>query len=513
MTVSKNYHSLTISNSHRKGFRMRLVIVLALCAVLPLIIEPLPNHTDAGAGASNRLAVNAIAHDSLTTVARTIADAYLGTLSRTLWSEDLSSWLATSGYHGVVDSFQGSDEMRKEFDDYCFMTSLKQDNCRVNYYFLDDGVYTDPRALLQQVTIVDRRTNPTGGLGSKVWDLISDSLTRRFGSPSAVPKASMLGPFDLGPVPYRKTAQFWQDRWRQVVLCEYFDFKEGGRVNFTMLLSRQLALDSLLHHKQNVEGHYDGQWGLNSIRSEICDSIRPMNTPMKKLCGTAPSMERRLADLIECGEFVASAGRTSDSVHLPLYRMALYAFGKTYSPHGNGDGSGPFRDVDTLRRYGIVFGWDPLGGGWGCSDAPVKAICSEYPDSHWGQLAFLILQTSGWCLDQMCNANNGPVVVSKGEEFLRRFPSTGFAPVVLLTIAKGYETNWNVSTCNKESSPYMYDPDLRNDESSRQKSIAVYERILKEYPSSLEARVAKVRLPRLKLGINTGTRDYMFIYD
>ena len=59
----------------------------------------------------------------------------------------------------------------------------------------------------------------------------------------------------------------------------------------------------------------------------------------------------------------------------------------------------------------------------------------------------------------------------------------------------------------------MYDPARRNDESSRQRAIEVYERIIVEYPDSPEAGIAKIRLPRLKLGVNTGTRDYMFIYD
>jgi len=492
---------------------MRLFILFALCAILPFVFAPSPNQADPDRGTAPPPAVPVIFNDSLLSVAMPIANAYVGSLNSTLWSEELSSWLSKTAYSGVVDTFQGVDIEQWESEKFCFRTDTVQNGCTVTYSFYDDGNFVQPRGILQQVEILDRRTKPSEKMTAVVWGIISDSLTRSFGASQAVPKDAMLHPFDLGPVDNERENVFWQDSVKRIILAAYYTWDAGGRSDCIVLFSRALALDSLLRRKGELETRQAGMVVGNAMRAEICDSLRAINSPLVRLSTPAQSSDRRLSELIDCGEFVSAARRRGDTAHLPLYRMALYAFGSTYTP-GSPEGPGPFKDVDTLRHYNIVFEGSSIGGpAWEYSDAPLVTLYNESPASHWGQLAFLILQNSGWCLDNMCNGNNGPIVIAKGEEFLKQFPGSQFIPQVLLTIAKGHETNWNVSTCDPKESEYLYDGDRRDDEASRLKAIELYERILKEYPGSPEAGVAEARLPRLKLMINTDKRDYMFIYD
>jgi hypothetical protein len=492
--------------------KMKIVAPLSLCLSLSLILASLPGRSEFPTLVSGNSCDTSNGRDTLGEVSQTVADDYVRTLALTSWSMDLAQWIGKHRYAAAVDTFQQGDYQQWEFEKYCFKTRIERNELTTEYSFFDNGDYSNPKAILQQVVIFDRRTKRNAEIGQRVWDTISDSLTKRYGAPTAVPKDDMLTPFHLGAILDKRQPRFWQDNIKRIVLAEYFRFEGGPRTDFIMLLSRERALDSLLHRNEAVEHQYSGVVRGDLLRAEICDSVRLTKTPLNKFCGSDASAKGRLADLIQCGNFVADAERTGDFAGLPLYRMALYAFGELYSPKGNGDGSGPWRDVDTLKHYNVVFEWSHLGGGWEYSYAPLIDIYTKFYNSHWGQLAFLILQNSGWCPDGMCNGNNGPEVVSKGEEFLKRYPESSYTPAILLTIAKGHETNWNVSTCKIES-PYMYDAGYRSDETSRQLAIAKYERILTEYPKSPEAEIAKVRLPRLKLGINSGRSDYFFIYD
>ncbi len=455
-----------------------------------------------------------VGQNKLRLAADSIVAGYVGALNQTWWSAELANWIVNNQYKGIVDTFQSSDSHHWEFEDYCFKTRIESNGRTAEYSFFDNGDWTNPRAILQQVLIFDRRTKHNSSLDEAVWEGISDSLSKMYGPPSSVPEDKMLLPFYLGALREERECRFWQDSVKRIILAEYFRWEGPTRTDFILLLSRQRSLDSPVHASAMLEQSYDFSTSfLNGVHSsEICDSLRLLRTPFDVFCGHDSLRNNSLDNLLKCGEFVEEAERMHDSVHLPLYRAALYLFGRSYTPQGNGDGMGPWNDVDTLKHNNIIFEWSHLGEGWEYSKQPLIDLSTRYPDSRWGEIAFVELQNAGWCLDGMCNGNNGPEVISRGEEFLKRHPNNTFVAAILLTIAKGYETNWNVSTCDPES-PYMYDENNRFDQDSRRKAIATYERIITAYPRSTEARIAKLRLPRLKLGINTGRRDFFFIYD
>jgi hypothetical protein len=321
-----------------------------------------------------------------------------------------------------------------------------------------------------------------------------------------------MDPFDGWGVERGWTQLLWQDSVKRIVLAKYYTWRQSGRIDLIVLFARSRAADDVMRRKVDAENQCAALYGVEALRREICDSLRSKRTPFDRLCKSTTTPKDPLAELIACGLFVAAETRNRDSANLLLYRMAIYAFGNTYAPPWKWTDS-IARDIDTLGKFNVVFQYSHLGESWVYSHSPIIKICDEYPRSYWGQWAFVIMQNLGWCPDGMCNGNQGPLVISKGEDFLHRYPENRFTSEVLLTIAKGHESDWNVSTCDPQQSEYMYDEGNRNDQSSRLKSIAVYERILKEYPDSPEAGVAKARLPRLKLGINTNTRDFMFIYD
>lgn len=492
---------------------MKTTIILLSSTLLLIIVLLMSKERDSPKETSLNFSISSSEKDTFQLVAQEVADGYVRSLTFTSWSMELSQWISKHEYKGAVDTFQEVDWSQWEFEKYCFKTRIQEKARSVEYSFFDNGDYSNPKATLQQVVIFDRRTKRNEELDQRIWEIISDSLTKRYGAPSAVPADDMLSPFDLGAMRNQREPRFWQDGVERIVLAEHFRWEGKVRTDFIVILSREKALDSLVHQCQEIEQNYNNTtFREAALTSEICDSLRLTKTPLNFSCQPDTSRKSQLNHLLRCGEFISKAERSRDSAYLPLYLMALYVFGQSYSPQGNGDGAGPWRDVDTLKHYNIIFEWSHLGEGWEYSKQPLINIYSKYSNNHWGQLAFTMLQNTGWCLDGMCNGNNGPKVVSRGEEFLNNHPKSIFTTAILLTIAKGYETNWNVSTCETES-PYMYDPNYRSDQDSRIKAITTYERILALDSTSTEAKIAKLRLSRLKLGINTGRTDYFFIYD
>lgn len=472
--------------------------------LLALLVFPLKRGSPAGNIAS-KSAGSPGEKDTLQLLARKIAAGYVKGLNGTSWSMELTQWIRRHGYRGKVDTARPGQWAEWEYQHYGFHTWTEEDERDVGFSFFDNGDYLHPEAILQQVSISDGRTGGSARLKQQVWDIISDSLTKRYGPPGRVPDDDLLSPFNLDASPGELTPRFWQDGARRIVLATDFGWEGSARRDFILLLAREKALDSLIHLYRKAESQ-----SYRGLVSEVRDSLRPLNTAFNVFCSPKDSQKTSFDDLVRCGKFVAAAGHTADSVHIPLYLLALQMYGETYIPPGAGLHDSP--QIDTLKRYDIVFDMNPLGGGWAYSAKPLVSLYDRYADSHWGQIAFVLLQRTGWCLNGMCNGNYGPKVVSQGNAFLKSHPKGVLVPAVLLTVAKGYETNWDVSICDTDS-PYMYDPDYRNDESARVNAIATYERIIDEYPSSVEATVAGLRLARLRLGIYNGRADYFFIYD
>ncbi|MGA3286126.1 MAG: hypothetical protein ABSD46_01725 [Bacteroidota bacterium] len=445
-------------------------------------------------------------------IAQSIADYYVRTLRLTLWSMDINRWITNQGYKEAIDTFQKDVYSHWPYEDYCFKTQIKEKDCLVEYYFFNNGDYLNPKATLQQILIFNLRTKQDNILDQEIWKIISDSLTKSFGMPHSIPNDNLLSPFSIHEK-YGMESKLWEDKSKRIILAEYYRWEGEVRNDFFVIFARDKSLDSLAHRLETMEQiRSDRINKRQSIISELCDSLRQTAAPHDLFCRTDSSGVYSFNDLVKIGYFISKAKLIGDSVHLPLYLMALCIYGQSYSPQGNGDGSGPFTDVDSLRYYNIIFEWDHMGLCWHYSKKPLMDIYTKYSNSYWGQRAFVMLQNIGWCLDGMCNGNDGSYVASMGEEFLKRCPESLYAANVLLTIAKGYETNWNVSTC-KTGSDYMYDSTYRYDEPSRLKSILTYERIITAFPNSCEAEIAKIRLSHLKLGINTGRTDYFFVWD
>ena len=165
-----------------------------------------------------------------------------------------------------------------------------------------------------------------------------------------------------------------------------------------------------------------------------------------------------------------------------------------------------------LASLGVRFGdFEHYGGDLQYDSSLLRRAWKEYPDTSWGQWAFLLLQR------QSCGLPNfgckGPncflAVIKQGESFLDRFPESRFRNRQIYHLALAHETWWSLGQADPEdSSAQGAGVTKASSETARLRAIELYEQLLRIAPESPEAQAALLILPRLKLKLGTGERTF-----
>jgi hypothetical protein len=136
----------------------------------------------------------------------------------------------------------------------------------------------------------------------------------------------------------------------------------------------------------------------------------------------------------------------------------------------------------------------------------------EFPDTAWGQRAFLLMQPLACaaglpapCPGQSCFR----MVIHEGEAFLRDHPQTPFRREQIYNLALAYETWWSLSQAAPgDDTAEGANVDRAGGDIARRHALSLYEEVTRMAPGSPEALSASLRLPRLKLSLDTGERAF-----
>lgn len=201
----------------------------------------------------------------------------------------------------------------------------------------------------------------------------------------------------------------------------------------------------------------------------------------------ADDLTVRLGSLLVARSVAHGAETLSEAPGASRARRQLAAYGVRYTGIGHYSGDLEY-DRSLLRRAG-----------------------KEFPETPWGQRAFLVLQ----CLS--CSISGfgcqGPncfrAVIEQGENFLREHPGTPFRKEQIYNLALAYETWWSLSQAGPgDPSAEGAQVDRASAERARKKAIELYEELARIAPESPEARAGRLILPRLKLRLGTGERTF-----
>ena len=165
-----------------------------------------------------------------------------------------------------------------------------------------------------------------------------------------------------------------------------------------------------------------------------------------------------------------------------------------------------------LASLGVRFGdFEYYGGGLQYDSSLLRRAWKEYPDTSWGQWAFLLLQRLSCGLPNFgCKGPNCFLaVIKQGESFLDRFPESRFRNQQIYHLALAHETWWSLGQADPEDiSAQGAGVTKASSEAARLRAIDLYEQLLRIAPESPEAQAALLILPRLKLKLGTGERTF-----
>ncbi|MGH9632951.1 MAG: hypothetical protein ACRD7E_32005 [Bryobacteraceae bacterium] len=165
-----------------------------------------------------------------------------------------------------------------------------------------------------------------------------------------------------------------------------------------------------------------------------------------------------------------------------------------------------------LASYGVRYsGVGHYSGELEYDRSLLRRAWNEFPDTPWGQRAFLMRQRLSCSIpDFGCQGpNRFRTVIEKGERFLREYPDTSLRKEQVYHLALANETWWSLSQAEPgDLSAQGAEVDKVSGERARKRAIELYEELQRIAPGSPEARAGQLALPRLKLGLGTGERTF-----
>lgn len=165
-----------------------------------------------------------------------------------------------------------------------------------------------------------------------------------------------------------------------------------------------------------------------------------------------------------------------------------------------------------LAKHGVRYGGiEHYTGDLQYDRSLLRRAWSEYPDTIWGQRAFLMLQKLG-CVTRHfpCPGPNCYLsVIEQGEKFLERYPDSALRTEQIYHLALANETWWSVGQAQPGDITAQGAKVTRaTAERARVRAIELYEELLRIAPGTPEGRKAEIAIPRLKLRLDTGQRMF-----
>jgi hypothetical protein len=165
-----------------------------------------------------------------------------------------------------------------------------------------------------------------------------------------------------------------------------------------------------------------------------------------------------------------------------------------------------------LARHGIRYtGVGHYSGALEYDRSLLLRAWKEFPDTPWGQRAFLMLQRLSCSIPTYgCDGPNCFLkVIADGEKFLREYPDSQFRARQLYHLGLANETWWSLSKAEDgDISAEGAKVTTTSGELARVRAIEFYEEVIRAAPDSSEAKNARRSLPRLKLKLPTGERTF-----
>ena len=171
---------------------------------------------------------------------------------------------------------------------------------------------------------------------------------------------------------------------------------------------------------------------------------------------------------------------------------------------------------EQLAARGVDYEWAHFGAVFANTHNLLRRVSEEFPDTVWGEQAFVILMGFGWDTSLRCSDSGKAYfeeVITRGEAFLADRLRSSHRREITWNLAQACETWWSLSQASLQDSyvrPENFEPGA---DEARTKAIRYYGELLSDGTDDLYALDAKLRLPRLQLAYDTNQRRFFQICD
>lgn len=411
------------------------------------------------------------------------------------WRTSLADWQKRNP--GVpCEPFRGTSAVVGVDDLWCTRCSSQAEGGELHVHFYPDA--TGKACTLQKV----RFSQPT-----TVWETLP-VLAERL-------DAGMGSGRQAGEVHDRGSAH-WSDvrrwRWKGVEVLAFRNLGFGGdEVPLVEILARDYALRKTMELEEAAERVVEEGRRLREqartarLHRDVAKSLPDLIRRLE----AAREGEARYRVLLELLSRMAPTGPHRAA---QLYLADRLADGLVHPTVGTGHLKDWEAKGRLLATHGIAY--TPGIDGLFYNHVFRKKIIDEGLAGYWAEEAFLDWRLAGWTTGGPCTETDlfGQVIAG-GEAFLTRNPGSRIRKPVLLSLAQAHETGWSLSLADPmdeyvEAASYQAEA-----AEHRRKAIAYYEEFLQSDPDSSEAILARPKLVRLRLGVDTAAREFYCIYD
>lgn len=359
---------------------------------------------------------------------------------------------------------------------------------------------------LEHVRYVLEQSSGIQGL----YDALAAAIGKRFNNefsnvdPARLPAIAvapeMTGGKDVAPQSWGDV-RFWMSATRYIFLA-----RAGSTVQ---VMSQTYILSEALRSDENLLPE-TGRYGVDLLKWEIVNALRPTDPETVELIlSNEGVIEQNFAERAALRVLQARARADNEDQRAMLsLASALVVSRLEYQ------GESWQRDRPGLKpilAYGVRMEVSPFDSDvWYGSVDFAEDVRRRRPGTRWGQLAFLDRLSGGWT--EFPDGDQYRHVITQGTAWLKQYPNSPLAMTVMSHVARAYETWWSLSLAPADEELVEASEHAEGAEEARLQAIRWYERILREAPTSAEARHARRVLVQITVGVDTGERGFYAVY-
>jgi hypothetical protein len=171
-----------------------------------------------------------------------------------------------------------------------------------------------------------------------------------------------------------------------------------------------------------------------------------------------------------------------------------------------------------VAQHKLTLEYSELGGGFYYQRDLLWRVWQQYPETDWGERAFIFLLELGWDTSRTCAKGSEQFreVIRQGESFLQQRPTSPHRAAVLFLVGQAYATWWSLSNETADSPMAEYVDSKRYNEGaepSRLKAISYFEQVVQLAPETKFAEYAHQILPPLREQQTQTSYKFFCVYD